>query len=91
MAAKKKPNVASDHPRPWHISYAGAFDGHACTAEGAIIAACRHMVKDGYTRATITDKNTGKTAWVRRNGSQGFTVHWADMPKPLKPQLRRVK
>lgn len=51
--------------RPFETDYAGAWKGHCKTRESAIIAAMRHVVQDGYTRATITDARTGVVvAWV---------------------------
>lgn len=47
--------------RPFETSYPGIFNGHAKTREGAIMAAMSHVVRDGYNRATITDKRTGVT------------------------------
>lgn len=52
--------------RRYETDYAGAFKGHALTRENAIIAAMKHMVRDGYTTCTITDKHTNIiVAWVR--------------------------
>ncbi len=62
------PNRSS--PRPFRISYAGAFDGHAKTREGAINAAMRHCVQDGYNKATITHKYTEQDVarvWVSKD------------------------
>lgn len=66
----------STTPRPFKIDYAGAFPGHACTREGAINAAGRHLVSDGYTAATITDIRTGHVvAQVRMSDNRkGYTV-----------------
>jgi hypothetical protein len=44
--------------RRFKTDYAGAWCGHCATRESAIIAAIKHVVSDGYTRATITDKLT---------------------------------
>ncbi len=52
--------------RRYETDYAGAWKGHCKTRESAIMAAMRHVVNDGYTSATITDKQTGiVVAWVR--------------------------
>lgn len=48
----------STRSRPFKIDYAGCWPGFACTREGAIDAAGRHMTRDGYTRATVTDVRT---------------------------------
>ena len=57
--------------RPFETDYAGAWRGHAVTREGAIMAAMRHVVRDGYTRCTITDKRTGEVvARVRISGDR---------------------
>lgn len=71
--------------RPFKIDYAGCFPGHACTREGAINAAGRHLVSDGYTAATITDKRTNHVvAQVRmRDDRKGYVVS-------TETQLRKV-
>jgi len=54
--------------RPFQTTYAGAFNGYSKTREGAIMAAMRHVVKDGYNRATITDRvRDVDVAWVTVN------------------------
>lgn len=45
--------------RRFETDYAGMFRGHCKTRESAIIAAMRHILSDGYSAATITDKHTG--------------------------------
>ena len=45
--------------RPYETDYAGAWRGHCASRESAILAAMRHIVRDGYSRATITDKRDG--------------------------------
>lgn len=44
--------------RRFRTDYAGCWSGHCLTRESAIIAAVKHIVRDGYTSATITDKET---------------------------------
>lgn len=46
--------------RPFQTDYAAAWRGHCKTRESAINAAVKHIVNDGYTRATITDMNSGQ-------------------------------
>lgn len=46
--------------RPFKTDYAGAWSGHCLTRESAIVAAVKHVVKDGYSRATITDKRSNQ-------------------------------
>lgn len=46
--------------RQYETDYAGAWRGHCKTRESAVIAAMKHIVNDGYTRCTITDKVAGK-------------------------------
>lgn len=46
--------------RRFETDYAGAWRGHCKTRESAIMAAMRHVVSDGYTSATITDKSTNQ-------------------------------
>lgn len=44
--------------RRFKTDYAGAWCGFCKTRESAIVAAVKHIVRDGYTRATITDRET---------------------------------
>ncbi len=53
--SKKQVTVA----RPFRTDYAGAWPGHSKTREGAIIAAMRHLVRDHYRVAVITNLDTG--------------------------------
>jgi len=53
----KKPTTTI--ARPYETDYAGAWRGHCNTRESAIMAAMRHLVTDGYTRATVTNRQTG--------------------------------
>jgi hypothetical protein len=46
--------------RRFQTSYAGLWSGYCKTRENAIVAATRHLVNDGYSRATITDRETGE-------------------------------
>lgn len=46
--------------RPFKTDYAGAFSGHCKTRESATESATRHILRDGYKRATITDVRTGE-------------------------------
>jgi hypothetical protein len=46
--------------RRFETDYAGAWRGHCKTRENAVIAAMRHIVRDGYSRCTITDTITGE-------------------------------
>jgi hypothetical protein len=56
--------------RQFETDYAGVWKGHCKTRESAIIAAIRHVVNDGYTACTITNKTTGHViARVRRKDS----------------------
>jgi hypothetical protein len=45
--------------RKYMTDYAGTWRGYCKTRENAIVAATRHLINDGYTRATITDRETG--------------------------------
>jgi hypothetical protein len=45
--------------RRYETDYAGAWRGFCKTRESAIVAAIKHVVNDGYTRCTITDRETG--------------------------------
>lgn len=58
-ASNSKPGVVnSSLPRRFETDYAGAWKGHCITRENACDAAMRHVIRDGYTKATITDKHT---------------------------------
>lgn len=45
--------------RKFETDYAGAWRGFCKTRESAIIAGIRHILQDGYTTCTITDRETG--------------------------------
>ena len=69
--------------RRYETDYAGAWSGHCITRESAIIAAMRHIVNDGYSRATITDKHTGEVvARVRLSEDKKRAV--VEVIKPFK-------
>lgn len=52
--------------RRYETSYAGARSGYSNTRESAINAAIGHIVRDGYTAATITDRKTLEdVAWIK--------------------------
>ena len=46
--------------RKFETDYAGAWRGFCKTREGAVIAAHKHLVRDGYKRCTITNRETGE-------------------------------
>jgi len=46
--------------RKFETDYAGAWRGYCNTRESAIVAATRHLARDGYRRATISDRETGE-------------------------------
>jgi len=76
--------------RPFTTSYA-LWSGHCKTREGAIAAAIKHVLKDGYTTCSIENRDTGASvASVHVDSNrQGFSVKLA---KPLnKAILTRVK
>ncbi len=57
--------------RPFKTDYAGAWSGHSKSREGAVIAAMKHVVRDGYNKATITDMRTNRdVARVRVNADR---------------------
>jgi hypothetical protein len=45
--------------RRYETDYAGSWRGFCKSRESAIVAAIKHIVHDGYTRCTITDRVTG--------------------------------
>jgi hypothetical protein len=69
--------------RRYRTDYAGAWSGYCKTIESAIVAAARHVVLDGYTRATITDRETGlDVARVRLNAARTRAVIETARPLP---------
>jgi hypothetical protein len=61
MATRKTKKTTINKPqftRPFETDYAGAWKGHCKSRESAILAAMLHVVRDGYSRATITNKET---------------------------------
>jgi hypothetical protein len=47
--------------RRFETDYAGAWRGFCNTRESAVVAAIRRIMNDGYSRCTITDRETGET------------------------------
>jgi len=45
--------------RKYETDYAGAWRGFCKSRENAVVAAIRHVMNDGYTTCTITDRETG--------------------------------
>lgn len=88
---KKKPRVVqATSPRPFQTDYAGAWRGHCKTRESAIIAAAKHLVNDGYTRATVTNLNNGQDiARLRLSADRKKAV--IEVVSPFKTILRSVK
>jgi len=85
----KSKNTGS--PRPFQTDYAGAWRGHCKTRESAIIAAAKHLVNDGYTRATVTNIDTGQDV-ARLHLSTDRTRAVIDVVKPFKKfQIKRIK
>ena len=76
---KKEPEII----RRYRTDYAGAFPGNCRSRETAILAAMLHVVRDGYTRATITDRVTGETvARVRLSDDRKRAI--VDVVNPLR-------
>lgn len=72
--------------RPFQTDYAGAWKGHCLTRENAIIAAAKHIVRDGYTRATITNLVTGENvARIRLSADRKRAV--IETASPLKKEV----
>lgn len=84
---KNRAKLRLVHPvstsRPFKTDYAGAFSGHCKTREGAIMAAMKHIVKDGYSRATITDTETD-TDVARVSLNKERTRAVVEVIKPLR-------
>jgi hypothetical protein len=67
--------------RRFETDYAGAWRGFCKTRENAIIAAIKHIVNDGYSRCTITDRETGDTVTrVRLNAARNKAEVSVDSP-----------
>jgi hypothetical protein len=61
--------------RRFETDYAGVWRGHCKTRESAIMAGMRHILQDGYSRATITDKHTGEVVARLRLSNDRKSVH----------------
>ena len=46
--------------RKFETDYAGTWRGFCKSRETALLAAVRHLVNDGYTACTITDRETNQ-------------------------------
>jgi hypothetical protein len=46
--------------RKYETDYAGTWRGFCKTRESAIVAGIKHILRDGYTTCTITDRETGQ-------------------------------
>jgi hypothetical protein len=46
--------------RKYKTDYAGAWSGYCKTLESAIVAGAKHVVRDGYSRCTIIDRETDR-------------------------------
>lgn len=82
--------------RPYETDYAGLWRGHCKTRESAILAAMKHVVTDGYTRATITDTTTGtvvarvRVSEDRKHALVETVTQIRRQPYSTAPILRRV-
>lgn len=77
-------------PRPFQTDYAGAWRGHCKTRESAIIAATKHIVNDGYSRATITNLDTQQdVARVRLSADRTRAV--IEVVTPFRTNKRNLK
>lgn len=45
--------------RKFETDYAGAWRGFCKTRESAVVAAIKHIMRDGYRACTVTDRETG--------------------------------
>lgn len=76
--------------RRFETDYAGAWRGHCVSRKSAIIAAVKHIVNDGYTTATITDKHTG-TVVARVRLSDNRTTATIGAGEPFRKTSPRRK
>lgn len=68
--------------RPFETDYAGTWRGYCCTRESAVLAAMLHIVRDGYSRCTITDRRAGEVvARVRLSDDRRRAV--VEVPAPF--------
>ena len=76
-------NRAQSAPRRFETDYAGMWRGHCKTRESAILASIKHIVQDGYSKSTITDKFTGEVvARVRLSTDRTRAV--VEVAKPFR-------
>jgi len=86
MATRKTKKTTAEKrqfTRAFETDYAGAWKGHCKSRESAILAAMLHVVQDGYTRATITNKETMEVV-ARVSLSAARTQALVDVIKPFK-------
>lgn len=84
MATRKtKKTTTPQFKRAFETDYAGAWKGHCKSRESAILAAMLHIVQDGYSRATITDRNTMDVV-ARVSLSAARTQAVVEVVKPFK-------
>ena len=88
------PNKVGGGTRRFETDYAGAWRGFCKTRESAITAGMRHLVNDGYSRCTVTDRVTrGVVARLAVDGTRRRVS--VTLVEPLKgaigASLRRVK
>lgn len=68
--------------RRYETDYAGAWRGYCLSRENAIMAGVKHIVRDGYSRCTITDRITNKVvARIKANADRmSATIDTVDAP-----------
>lgn len=69
--------------RKFETDYAGAWRGYCNTRESATIAAMKHIMNDGYSRCTITNRETGEIVGRGRLSEDKKSVVW-DFTKQVK-------
>jgi hypothetical protein len=61
--------------RIYETDYAGAWRGFCATRESAISAGMRHLLNDGYTRCTITNRENGQAVARLQVSADRTAVH----------------
>lgn len=87
MSAKRKPKTTLS-VRPFETDYAGAWKGRCKTRAGAVKAAVRHLMEDGYSRCTITEHGAKVARMSYDPTTRRVTIVF---DQPIKINLRSVK
>lgn len=87
MSAKRKPKPTPS-VRPFETDYAGAWKGHCKTRAGAVKAAIRHLMDDGYSSCTITENGAKVARMTYDVSTRRVSIVFEEA---VRVDLRRVK